>query len=110
MKKKIFDEELYKKASINSLIVFCIYSVVKKKEKCTFEKLVQRCFYFFPKTFSFPYLPKWPDSRKFDRSLRGLRKNKLITGQPQKFFSLTKIGKKLAEDIAKTFGQRKLRI
>lgn len=110
MKKRILDEELYKKTSINHLIVFCIYSVTEKKEKCSFEKLVQRCFFLFPKTFSFSHLPKWPDSRKFDRPLRFLRNKKLITGNPQKFFSLTKTGKKLAEDTTKTFGQRKLQI
>lgn len=108
MKKIIFDEELYKDKSINGLILFGIYSVVEKKEKCTFEKLIKECFTLFPKVFSFSKHPKWPDSRKLDRPLRTLRKRKLITGNPKTSFSLTKQGKKRAEEIIKTFRQKKL--
>lgn len=106
---KTFDEGLYKNKSINDLILFGIYSLSEKKEKCTFEKLVKECLTLFPKTFSFSKYPKWPDSRKLDRSLRTLRKRKLITGNPKTSFSLTKSGKKLAEEINKTFRQKKLR-
>lgn len=110
MIKKLFDEELYKKTGINNLILFCIYSVTEKKDKCTFEKLVKECFSLFSKIFCFTHLSKWPDSRKLDRPLRTLRKGKLITGGPQTFFSLTKSGKKIAKEISKTLGQRKLQI
>ena len=109
MKKVSFDEELYKRKSINNLILFGIYSVVEKKEKCTFEKLIKECFTLFPKVFSFSKHPKWPDSRKLDRPLRTLRKRKLITGNPKTSFSLTKSGKKIAEEIIKTFRQRRLK-
>jgi len=108
MKKKSFDQDLYKKVSINGLILFCIYLITEKKEKCTFERLVKGCFTLFPKVFSFLHLSKWPDSRKLDRPLRALRKRKLIKGNPKDFFSLTKLGKNKAEEVAKTFGQRKL--
>jgi len=110
MAKKFFDEELYKKSPITNLIIFCIYSITARKEKCTFEKLVQECFSLFPKFFAFSHLSKWPDSRKLDRPLRALRKKKFIKGAPQTFFSLTKAGKRLAEEISKTLGQRKLQI
>ena len=107
-KVKTFDEELYKKARINGLILFAINSVIENKGKCTFERLIKECFTFFPQVFSFSQYLKWPDSRKLDRPLRTLRKRKLINGDPKTYFSLTKPGKKIAEEIAKTFGQRKL--
>ena len=110
MKKKSFEEELYQKSSLNDLIIFGIYSASGKEGKCSFEKLVKECFSLFPKSFSFSQFPKWPDSRKLDRPLRLLRKKKLITGSPKTFFSLTKFGKKTAEEIAKTFRQRKLQL
>ena len=103
--KKSFDEELYKRASINDLILFSIYST---GDRCNFERLIKECFTFFPKVFSFADNSKWPDARKLDRPLRSLRNKKLITGGPQTHFSLTKLGKKTAEDISKTFRQRKL--
>jgi len=104
------EEELYKKVSTNDLILFSIYSVMAKKEKRTFERLVKECFILFPKSFSFSRISKWPDSRKLDRPLRTLRKRRLITGDPKSFFSLTKLGRKTAEETAKVFRQRKLKL
>jgi len=106
--KKCFDEESYKNRSINNLILFSIYSVIENKEKCTFERLVKECFTLFPKTFSFSKYSQWPDSRKLDRPLRSLRRKGLILGGPKTAFSLTKSGKKIVEEIIKTFRQRKL--
>ncbi|MFC1663572.1 hypothetical protein ACFL0A_00350 [Patescibacteria group bacterium] len=108
--KKTFDEGLYKRIRINDLILFSIFSVVEKKEKCTFERLIKECFVLFPKIFSFFEHPKWPDSRKLDRPLRDLRSKRLITGEPKTFFSLTKTGKNLAEETLKIFRQKKLKI
>lgn len=102
------DQELYKKVSINDLILFSIFSI--KKEKCTFEELVRECFSYFPKAFSFTTILEWPDSRKLDRPLRFLRKKKLIDVNPKAYFFLTKSGKKIAEDISKVFRQSKLGI
>jgi len=110
MKRKSLDKDLYGQIGINNLLLFSISSVLDKKQKCTFERLVQECFSLFGEVFSFKTLPKWPDSRKLDRPLRTLRINKLITGDPQNFFSLTKTGKKSAEDIAKILSQKKLQI
>ena len=106
--KKTFDQELYKKIRITDLILFGINSIIENREKCTFERLIKECFILFPQTFSFLKYPRWPDSRKLDRPLRFLRKRKLITGDPKTYFSLTRLGKKIAEEIAKTFHQRKL--
>jgi len=108
MKKISFDEELYKEAPVNDLIVFGIYVVAQNGEKCTFEKLVEKCFTLFPKAFCFLKYPEWPDSRKLDRPLRELRKRKLITGEPKTSFSLTKKGVRAALEIAKIFRQKKL--
>jgi len=106
-KKGSIDEELYRKTSINDLILFSIFSL---RGKCSFEVLVKECFSLFPKSFSLLKFPKWPDSRKLDRSLRTLRNRRLISGGPKTIFSLTKLGKKTAEEIAKTFRQRKLKL
>ncbi len=108
MSKKFFEEEFYLNKSTNNLILFSIYSVLEKKEKCTFEELINECFTLFPKIFSFSKYKKWPDSRKLDRPLRLLRKKKLITGNPKTYFSLTKAGKKIAEDVIEDTRQRRL--
>lgn len=108
MAKKTFALELYKRVSLHDLILFSIYSVLQKKEKCTYERIVKECFTLFPKSFCFSGISKWPDSRKLDRSLRTLRRQKLLTGHPKTCFALTKWGRKIAEDTAKTFRQRKL--
>lgn len=102
------DEEIYKRIRIANLILFGINSVIEKKEKCTFERLIKECFTLFPQTFSFSKYPQWPDSLKLDRQLRALRKRKLITGNPKTSFSLTKSGKKIATETAQNFRQRKL--
>jgi len=108
MKKVSFEEELYKKESINNLIIFGVYSLTKNGQECSFENLVKRCYSFFPKAFSFSQFSKWPDARKLDRPLRTLRNKKLIIGDPKTSFSLTKKGKQMALETAKNFTQRKL--
>jgi len=101
-------EEFYLDKSINNLILFSIYSVLEKKEKCSFEELVKECFTLFPKVFSFPKYSKWPDARKLDRPLRFLRKRKLITGNPKSHFTLTKTGRKITEEMTEKLRQRRL--
>ena len=108
MPKKAFVSELYKKISVYDLILFGVYSVNYKKEKCSYERLVKECFILFPRSFSFSGMPGWPDSRKLDRSLRTLRKKKMLTGDPRNVFALTKIGRKSAEDVGKIFRQGRL--
>ena len=106
--KKPFDKELYKDLGINELILLGIYLIVNNGEKCTLERLIKESFNLFPAAFCFSQYPEWPDSRKLDRPLRTLRKRKLITGNPKTYFYLTKLGKKIAIETAKTFRQRKL--
>jgi len=107
-KKGFFDEELYRNISIKDLILFSMYLLSRNREKCTFDRLIKECFSLFPKAFSFSEYKKWPDSRKLDRPLRTLRKKKLISGNPKSYFSLTKSGKKLAEELGKILRQKKL--
>lgn len=104
-----YDEEFYKKRSINDLILLGIYSIGENNEKCTFERLIKECFTLFPKSFGFSQYPKWPDSNKIGRPLRTLRKRKLIIGNPNTIFSLTKTGRKIAEETVKTLRQRRLK-
>ena len=96
------------KHSINELILFAIYSLNKRNKKYTFQDLISECFSLFPKKFCFPKYSKWPDARKLDRSLRTLRTKKMISGNLQSSFTLTSSGKKIAEEITKTFCQKKL--
>ena len=110
MKKKAFEEHLYRKFSVNDLIIFSLFSLKEEKEKRNFEELVKKCFTLFPAAFSFSNFSKWPDARKLDRPLRSLRKKKLIAGSPQTSFSLTPSGRKKAEEIAKDFRQGRLKL
>ena len=106
--EKSFNGQIYEKLSINGLIIFGIHSLGSNGKKCTFERLVKKCFTLFPQVFSFAEYPELPDSRKLDRPLRTLRKRKLITGNPKTIFSLTKQGRQLALEIAKSLSQKKL--
>lgn len=110
MKKKVIGGYLYGKIGKNNLILFGINKVQERKEKCGFESLINECFHLFPEVFCFPKYVKWPDSRKLDRPLRELRGKNLIAKDSQNFFSLTKSGKKIADEIGKTFSQRQLLI
>jgi hypothetical protein len=93
-----YKEEMYTRIPATNLIVFGLYSLQQKKENCTFEKLIEECFSLFPKVFSFSRHPEWPDSLKFDRTLRKLRENGLIVGHPHTFYSLTKFGERIAKE------------
>ncbi|MDD2732011.1 MAG: hypothetical protein PHI53_02330 [Candidatus Pacebacteria bacterium] len=110
MKKKKFYQEIYQKASVSDLILFCVSSIGEKKEKCTFERLVSECFNLFPKTFKLSSSLNWPDSRKLDRPLRTLRKRELVKLSPESSYALTKSGRKKVEGINKLFGQTSLEI
>jgi hypothetical protein len=101
---KIFSEDIYLKIELWRLILFGIYSVISKRETCTFERLIAECFAIFPKSFGFKRYPQWPDSLKFDRPLRTLREKGLVVGgaggkySPGEF-SLTEFGEKIAKGI-----------
>lgn len=91
-------KEKYKDIPIEYLIVFGIYSLIKKRKGCNFEQLIKECFTLFPRVFGFSLYPQWPDSLKFDRPLRKLREKGWVIGNPQTKFSLTKFGEKIARE------------
>lgn len=93
-----FPEEKYGSIPKENLITFSIYSVAKNGEPCSFERLIKECFTLFPKAFSFSRYPQWPDSLKFDRPLRALRKRGGIVGSSKTLFSLTKFGEAIAKE------------
>src|SRR3989344_6615840 len=89
-------EKSYKGFPISDLILFSIHSVILKNEQCSFDRLVKECFILFPDSIKFSRYPIWPDSRKLDRPLRALRKERLIIGDPKSYFALTDMGVKKA--------------
>ena len=84
--------------SQSDLILYSIYRITRRKDECTFERLVYETFTLFPEKFSF-YTYKLPDSLKLDRQLRTMRKDKLIIGNNTYGFSLTKLGEHQAVQI-----------
>jgi hypothetical protein len=97
-----------KRKTLHDLILFCLFKVTESKERATIERLVAECFLLFPNSFELKGYPKWPDSKKLDRALRSLRKNKLINGGSKTFFTLTKKGKQEVENMLKELRQKKL--
>lgn len=108
MPKKTNKKLAFDKSTVNDLILFSIYSVVTNNEICTFDRLLKECFTLFPEPFGFARYPIWPDARKLDRPLRGLREEKLIKGDPRTEFFLTQAGKEKAAIVAKILKQGKL--
>jgi len=104
--KKTFD--FLKKRTIHDLILFCLFNITESKETTTVERLVEECFTLFPKSFAMKGYPKWPDARKLDRTLRTLRRQKLVKGDPKAFFTLTEYGKKEVGEMLKELRQKKL--
>lgn len=102
------DETFYRKRSINDLIILAAHLFAERGETYDFEKLVYECFSLFPGVFGFQRYKKWPDARKFDRPLRDLKEKNLIEEGAQGYLSLTKQGKKRAQEIALSFKQKKL--
>lgn len=94
--------------SVNDLILFCVHSIIANNEECSFDRLVKECFTLFPSSLEFPRYPIWPDSRKLDRPLRLLRKQKFIIGDPKNYFLLTELGNKKAIEIERLLKQGKL--
>jgi len=108
MAEKTKKTSTFSKASVNDVILFCIHSIILDSEQCNFERLVKECFTLFPETLKFSRYPIWPDSRKLDRPLRSLRKEKLIIGDPKTYFMLTKTGEERAAMVSKILRQGKL--
>jgi len=110
MPKKMIGGYLYKEIGRNNLILFGVNKLQERKEKCSFENLLNECFRLFPEAFCFSQYAGWPDARKLDRPLRELKGKNFINKDSQKFFFLTRAGRKIADDVGKKFSQRQLSI
>ncbi|MDD5606452.1 MAG: hypothetical protein PHN37_01135 [Candidatus Pacebacteria bacterium] len=106
---KGFKKEIYQNIDINKLILYGLFSLLNKKEKCIFENILQECFLLFPEAFSFSLILKWPDARKIDRPLRSLRQKGIIKKDSNNCFSLSKQGEKEVQELVKIFKQGQLR-
>jgi hypothetical protein len=106
---KDWPEEVYKKESVNDLILISFFYLENSGQKIIFEELLGKCFDFFPKKFNFLKHLGWPDSRKLDRPLRILRERGMIKNE-RNVFSLTKKGRKRAMEIMNVFRQKKLNL
>lgn len=95
-----YEDEIYRSIPTMDLLVFGIGSIINGGGKSTFEKIIEECFNLFPKSFGFSRHPEWPDSLKFDRTLRTLREKGLVVGSPNTFYSFTKFGEKIAKKTA----------
>ena len=108
--KKQFDERIYSSISLTKLIILAINEIVSNREECAYERVVKECFTLFPRAFCFDSYRDWPDSRRLDRPLRWLRKEKIVVGDPKTSFTLTKLGKEKAIIIEKRLRQKKLNL
>lgn len=86
--------------TLSDLILVCIYEIEVSGEKCSFGRLVVKCFLKYPEIFSLNEFKNYPDSLKLDRPLRDLRLGGLISGSPVTYYHLTAYGKKVAEKLA----------
>lgn len=78
--------------SLEELILLGMQELIEKKKKCSYGDLIHKLFSKYPGIFSIADYPKWPDTLKLDRPLRSLRSDRLITGSPITFYSLTLLG------------------
>lgn len=86
-------------SSLIDLILISIDEVIKTKKKCSFGDVVYEVFTKYPKHFCIPDYPNWPDTLKLDRKLRNLRSDRLITGSPGTFYTLTRLGKEKLREL-----------
>lgn len=107
-----YDEEIYAQIAVQDLMLFGIYSVIKNKETCTFERLVAECFLLFPKVFGLKRYPQWPDTLKLDRQTRTLREKGLTMGgiggkdSPGEI-TLTELGKNIVKQVEDSLNNNK---
>ncbi|MCJ7804242.1 hypothetical protein MUP35_00705 [Patescibacteria group bacterium] len=87
--------------SLEELILLGIQNTIEKKKKCSYGDLINELFSKYPGIFSIADYLKWPDTLKLDRPLRSLRSDRLITGSPITFYSLTPLGQEKTRQLKK---------
>lgn len=88
-----------KKITIKNVILHALIELERTGKIITFESLVKKSFNLAPELFKLTYFPNCPDTLKFDRILRTLRKENLIVGHIKTSFQLTDKGRALAKVI-----------
>ncbi|KKR28552.1 MAG: hypothetical protein UT61_C0047G0006 [Candidatus Woesebacteria bacterium GW2011_GWA1_39_8] len=97
---------IYSSMSYDKLLVLALFELEEgNNPPTTFENLVAKCFYLFPKRFQLPGFPEWPDSSIVEKSWLRCRSDMgLIYGNKSKGFLLTSKGLAVAKDVVKKLG------
>lgn len=92
-------------ASIDKLVVHCVYRILSRGEECTFERLVAECFTLYPREFCLRGYEHWPDSVRVNKAWLRCRTDRgWITGSVKDGFRLTPEGEKVALKIESDLG------
>ena len=81
------------------IVLLCMESLVKNRKKCSFGELIKECFKLYPSVFALTDVPKWPDTLKLDRALRGLREKGYISGSPVTYYTITNLGYRVLDSL-----------
>lgn len=90
--------------TVKEKILLSIVSLIKREGKCSYSNLVKETFHKYPSDFALNEYSQWPDSLKLDRPLRELREDGLIQGNPQTFYTVTKLGESFSERLIRSDG------
>lgn len=98
-KPKPFAEEQYIDLLLTDLVLYSLFSLTTKGVEGTFENLVAESYELFPKKFSLPGYPEYPDSRRVEREIRRMSgglpsegSSGLVKGNLKTNFNLTENG------------------
>jgi hypothetical protein len=92
-------------ASIDELVVYCVYRILRRGEECTFERLVAECFTLYPREFCLRGYEHWPDSARVNKAWLRCRTDRgWMTGSVKDGFRLTSEGEKVALKIESDLG------
>ena len=101
-----FNPEVYKKINLDSLLVYGICTLQKKKLPITEENIYVQTYILFPYRYSLPSFIFFPNAARLNKSWLRCRSDKsFITGKSSLGFNLTKLGYNEArkvEDILKS--------
>jgi hypothetical protein len=96
-----FSPEVYKKITLNDLVLFTLYYMQGQGSEITSEDIISTCFIMFPKRFSLRKYPHWPDSAVVSRRWSDCKSKGYILGNTAKGFRLTAKGLRRARKVEK---------
>lgn len=88
-KLKSFETEKYKHIDIDRLVMYTAVELDKLKIELSLENIVVGAFKLFPKKFSLPGYPEYPDAIRVDKALRRRHKGRWIGGKTAHGFWVT---------------------